>query len=227
MGPDSPLRCRDRPERAWYRRGYRISRLAAFGGGFQSGEALFKVGTELCFHASREQAIGFGQEVVFAGHRPIDFGGVGFGGKGECVLGDRREWFDEFDLDGDVGGGFAGDDGHLPLAHRVISNPGEDGPLPGGRARESGLAGRIELEPGRPFSPVVEVVHQFKHFLGRSADGGGPGDAESWWLKLDDNGENSEETNDDDQDFPEHAMTPGLRRCLTPFSMHAPSGPEL
>src|SRR6266446_7035802 len=107
-------------------------------------------------HHQRERLAG---EVVVPVHRPGDLRGSALRREIESRGGDGSERLDELQLDRDELAWARVDDRHAALAHLVVSLPGI------ARPRRSGLAGVfrlhrwIELLPGRPGLPAVEVGH--------------------------------------------------------------------
>src|SRR5262249_2345636 len=90
------------------------------------------------------------------------------------------------------------------FADLPVAGPGEDRAFSGRRALEGGLRVGVELRPGRPRVPFVEVVH-LREDIGR---GGGdrrrPRDPIFGGLQRDERGERRDHRDERDQDLQDH-----------------------
>src|SRR2546429_249935 len=83
--------------------------------------------------------------------------------EGELRGAGAGEGFDEVEPDADQLGRAAFGERHAPYADLVVAGPGEDRALSCRSALEGGFGRGVELGPGRPRLPVVEIVHLREH----------------------------------------------------------------
>src|SRR6202022_2063301 len=109
------------------------------------------------------------------------------------------EGFEEVELDGGIGG-LKGDDLHAALADLAVPFPLIDGADAAGGAGVGGLHGGVDVRPGRPCVPIMEVVDEPSNLLGRGVDGDGTLDPEGGRLgrsdDQDDHDSDDGQTND-------------------------------
>jgi len=139
---------------------------------FQVAEADFEMAAEHPFHVQKngEEL----QEIAIGGlHGPGNGGAVagGFQFEGIGVVSVERLSEVDLDLHAMVRNRFG--DGHVPLAGAASAGPIGNGARAVGSTAESSDHGGVLLVLGRPLVPIMEVVDDQEHLVGRGIDGDG------------------------------------------------------
>src|SRR5690349_17891220 len=129
----------------------------AFGSGLHVGEALLELATDHAIHIDEDME-DLADERRRPGHRPGHVRGAAGRLKRECDEVMSFERLDEVELEGDLAGRNRLDDLHAALADLLVAFPGIDRTDTRRRAVIVAPQVGIELLPGRPSGPVLEIV---------------------------------------------------------------------
>ncbi len=182
-------------------RSTRISRL-------QLGQALFEFAAEHLVHV-HEEADRLGHEIAIARHGPGDLGLIAVGLEGELGRGGILERLEEIQFDPDQLVGLALENGHAALADLRVARPFVDRAGARRRALVGDLHGGIELRPGRPGIPAMEIVDLVEHRRRGRGDLDRSHDAIAGGLERDDHSENHDQGDEGEEYFLKHGRRRG------------------